>query len=323
MAAPRPAKPAPPRRGPAAPRPAVAEPPSALRRFLLRATLHLTIAATLTGGLAYAAMTGRRAIERADAVDAPPLTVEMLNRPGWMSDGLTRQIAGAVPRLAASPFDQSVLKTAYDRLAANPWVRQVHGVRRKFGQSPGDTLVIDCDYRAPAALVRWGRYYWLVDNDGVKLPDPFTAADLPQATVGHDGRTSLRTVTGINLPPPESGRKWPGADVAAALDTAKLLYGKPYLDDVTEDRPDQLRRADRPVAAAGGAGDQTRGTQVWWGRPPSPGDRDYYVEVSVARKLATLAAVVKQYGRVDAGRAWLDVRFDTGLLPADDPAAKP
>ena len=295
-------------------------PPSRVRRALLRGLLHLTIAGGLLGGLAYAADVSRTYVEQTQATDAGPITVELVNRPTWMSDYLTRQIANAVPRGPASAFDHALLVTAYNRLSANPWVRQVREVRRAYGERPGDTLVIDCDYRAPAALVRWGRSYWLVDNDGVKLPDPFSAADLPKVTVGRDGRTALRTITGVQRPPPAAGAHWDGADVAAALDTVKLVHGKAYLDDVTGvDVTNFAGRIDRarPQVVL----ETKYGTQVWWGRPPLADD--YFVEVPVATKLATLAAVAKQYGRVDGGKAWLDVRFDTGLLPAEDAARKP
>ena len=53
-------------------------------------------------------------------------------------------------------------------------------VRRAYSQKPGDTIEIDCDYRVPLALVHWKEYYWLVDSEGVKLPEQFTQKQLPQ-----------------------------------------------------------------------------------------------------------------------------------------------
>ena len=316
MPKPRPAKPAPARK--VAPAPS----PSPARRLALRAVGHLAVAAVLAGGLAYAALASRAFVERTDAEDAPArLTVTLINRPAWMGDYLARQIAAVVPRAPTSPFDHDLLVTAVDRLRASPWVRDVRQVRRAYGDGPGDTLVVDCEYRAPAALVRWRDAYWLVDNDGVKLPDPFAEAQLPRVTVGADGRTALRIVTGVRLPPPDVGHKLPGGDVAAALDTAKLLFSKPYLDEVTgvdvSNFGGRLDRRHPQVVLA------TRyNTSIWWGRPPLADD--FFVEVPVAKKLATLAAVVRQYGRVDGGKPFLDVRFDTALLPADDaPPAHP
>ena len=308
MPAPRTAKLAPPRK-PAAPPP---------RRFVLRTLLHLTIGAGLVAGVAYATDASRRFVEQTDAADAGPIKVELVDRPAWMSDYLARQIAASVPRGPASPFDHQLLVTAAARLAANPWVQQVHQVRRAYGDAPGDRIIVDCAYRVPAALVRWGRHYWLIDNDGVKLPDPFAESDLPQVTVGHDGRTALRTIAGLRQPPPPDGRKWPGADLAAALDMAKLAYDKPYLDGISgidvSNFGGRISRSKPQLVLT-----TKYGTEVWWGRPPLADD--FYVEQPVARKLATLAAVVRKFGRVDAGKPKLDVRFDTALVPTDDPTA--
>ena len=317
MATSRSTKPGPTRKAAAPPprRPAAPGRTRAGRRFAARALLHLTVAAALIGGLGYAAVVSRGYIERSDLEDGPTaLSVVLANRPAWMSDYLAGQIAAAVPNRPTSPFDHAALVTAVARLRASPWVRDVRQVRRTYGNGPGDTLVVDCEYRAPAALVKAGDDFWLVDNDGFKLPDPFAAAQLPRVTAGGDGRTTLRVVTGVAQPPPAVGRKWAGADVVAALDTAKLLYGKPYLDEVTGiDVSNFAGRIDRhhpQVVLA------TRyGTSIWWGRPPLAAD--FYVEASVAKKLAMLSAVVRQYGRVDGGKPWIDVRFDTGLLPAD------
>ncbi len=313
MARAQPSKPSPTRKPP--PPPPERRP---VGRFVAKLLLHGLILTAFVGGLAYAATAGRQYLQQQPGVRQ--LTVELENRPVWMSDYLARQIAASVPRHAASPFDHQLLVDVAERLAADPWVRQVRQVRRKYGQSPGDTLAIDCDYRAPVALVRWRDYYWLVDNDGFKLPAPFSAAELPQVTAALDGHTALRVVTGVRSPPPEDGHRWPGGDLAAALDVAKLFHGKDYLDGVTgidvTNFGGRIARADPQVVLM-----TTYGTQVWWGRPPLADD--FFVEVPVARKLAVLRAVVRQFGRVDGGKAWLDVRFETGLLPADPPDPAP
>ena len=298
-------------------------PPKArpVRRAVGRLLLHGTAVAALAWGLTFAAAASKQYVE-AQSAAAPDvaLSVELVDRPSWMSDYLARQIAATVPTRSASPFDHGLLVEAVARLRANPWVRAVRQVRRAYGHAPGDTLVVDCDYRAPVALVQWGHYYWLVDNDGFKLPDQFTDEQLPQVTGGRDGHTALRVVTGVRQPPPADGHCWAGGDLLAGLDMAKLFYGKAYLDDVTGiDVANFAGRVDRGAPQV--VLNTRRGTQVWWGRPPLADD--FFVEVPVARKLAMLRAVVRQFGRVDGGNAWLDVRFETGLLPADPPVVAP
>ena len=77
-------------------------------------------------------------------------------------------VALTIRWLPSAPV-QWLLVAAAGKLQANPWVRDVHFVRRVFGERPGDTLEIDCEFRAPIALVQWGDYYWLVDGDGMTL----------------------------------------------------------------------------------------------------------------------------------------------------------
>src|SRR6266481_5352443 len=100
-----------------------------------------------------------------------PPTVVIKERPSWMSDALASKILHvAAPDVAHSAFDHQLLvNTAAilrDHPDTAPWIRKVKSVRRAYENAPGDTLEIDCDFRAPVALVKWELYYWLIDGDG-------------------------------------------------------------------------------------------------------------------------------------------------------------
>jgi hypothetical protein len=95
----------------------------------------------------------------------------------------------------------------------------------------------------------------------------------------------------------------------------KLLYGKPYADEVER------------ISVANYAGRQdpreaqlvliTRyQTQVRWGRPVNA--KDYFVEVTPAQKLEYMAKIVQQFGRVDAKHSAVDLRFDRVTYPSID-----
>jgi hypothetical protein len=60
------------------------------------------------------------------------------------------------------------------------------------------------------------------------------------------------------------------------------------------------------------------GTQIRWGRPVNA--KDYFVEVSPAKKLQYLEQIRNQYGRIDGGDAWIDIRFDRITYPSTEPA---
>jgi hypothetical protein len=111
------------------------------------------------------------------AFPSKPPAVVLKQRPAWMSDFVAQQIATQVaPRGAHSAFDHDMLVEITRMLKTNPWIMKVRGVRRVFGKAPGDTLEIDCDFRTPAALVRTGTAYYLIDRAGVRLPEQYAAA---------------------------------------------------------------------------------------------------------------------------------------------------
>jgi cell division septal protein FtsQ len=295
----------------------LASPPSRFNWKVAGAMLHLLGVFVFVGGLVYLVDVTRTFVESKVVAPTGPLRVALVNKPAWMSDYLAQDIAGSMPKNSGSPFDHDLLVHTADQLRRNPWVSAVHQVRRVYGEHPGDTLEVDCDFRAPIALIKWGQYYWMVDNDGYLLPEQFTAEQLDKITIGRDGRTCLRIVDGVRQPPPEAGRKWAGADLAAGLDLVKLFYGKLFLDEVTvvdvTNFGGRVKRGDPQLTL------QTRyGTAVWWGRPLNT--KDFFVEVSPIRKLEILRAIVQQHGRIDANQAYVDVRYDDYLIPTTQPA---
>ena len=286
-------------------------------RVWLKAIGHVLGIAILLGGLAFATIKARAYV--ADEVAAPtgPLSIVFKEKPVWMSDFLASQIAATIPRQSSSAFDHDLLVSVVDALHANPWVAEVKQVRRVFGQAPGDTLEVDATFRAPVALVKWGEYFWLVDGDGVKLPEQFTNSHVPRVVIGRDGKMNIRIIEGVESPPPEPGLRWHGSDLAAGLAMVKLLYERPSADQIVSVNvanfdgrvdPREAQLVLRTKFA----------TEVRWGRPINA--TDFFAEVPVTQKLDDLDKVMAQYGRVDAGQPWIDLRFDRITYPKPDAA---
>lgn len=278
-----------------------------------RLALHGTIFVIFASGIVSLFRISEIYVDRRIAVPTEPPKVVLANRPGWMSDFLAEQIVKSTQPVGLhSAFDQKLLIQTARELSLNPWIKHVNQVRRVYGQSPGDTLEIDCEYRSPAALVKWGQYFWLVDSQGVKLPEQYTVDQLPKIIVGADGKTNIRMIDGVSRPPSESGRIWPGDDIAGGLEMARLLSAVDWAD--------QIRDID--VSNFGGRRDSqsaeivlvTRfGTQIRWGRSPSRDDG--VVEVGVPQKLAAIDAIFRRAGRVDDGKPWIDMRLDRVTCP--------
>jgi hypothetical protein len=60
------------------------------------------------------------------------------------------------------------------------------------------------------------------------------------------------------------------------------------------------------------------GTQVKWGRPWGV---DTFVEIRPEVKLDTLRRIVARWGRVDAGKQWIDIRYE-GIREAPPPTTQ-
>ena len=300
MAKKKPAKPAPPKK------PADPAAVAARRKLFLKIGLNALGLIAVGGGLAVAVVQSKAYLDA--TADTP--TVVLTDRPAWMSDAVAGQIlAAARPAGPTAPSDAGLLRDHADRLAAVPWVRQVNQVRRVYRDAPGDTLAVSCDYRAPAALVAWRDRDWLVDREGVMLPEGFSAAQSPKVVYGADGRINLRRVIGAASAPAGAGAAWPGQDVRAGLDLLALVEKYAFAADVEGVDVSNYGGRRDPAAAQLVLFTRHDGTEIRWGRPVDKADQ--LAEVPTAVKLRTLEAIYEKHGRADAGYRWIDVRLDT------------
>jgi hypothetical protein len=281
-----------------------------------RVMIHSSAALALVVILAAVLFFDRRYVEHKLVIARTPPKVVLKDQPAWMSDFLADQIARvARPAGAHSAFDHQLLVDTTAVLRGNPWIREVKQVRRAFQNQPGDTIEIDCEYRAPVALVHWKDYYWLVDGDGVKLPEAFGEQFLSRIMFGQNQKVNIRVIEGVRQPPPESGARWTGEDLRAGLDLVKLLFGRPYAEEVQKvDVSNYARRLDPRGAQLVLV--TKYNTRVRWGQPITNNPEDFFVEPTPAQKLKWMEAIVAEQNRIDANCAWVDLRFDEPYIPS-------
>jgi hypothetical protein len=284
---------------------------------LPRVAVHALITVTVVSAIVIVFRLSMLYVDRELAAPTRPPRMVLVNRPAWMSDILAEQIVNyAQPAGLHSSFNRQLLADTGNKLAGDPWIRHVNQVRRVYYQNPGDTIEIDCDYRVPAALVKWGNFHWLVDGQGTRLPEQYTADQLPRIMFGEDGKVNVREIDGVTHAPCEPGKTWAGDDLAGGLELAKLLDGQSWAEEIRKiDVSNMNGRRDAREAQIVLITEY--GTQVRWGRPPSASDG--FVEVPTATKLAALQAIYDQKKRIDANQAWIDVRFDHVTCPAPAP----
>jgi hypothetical protein len=274
----------------------------------------------IAGGVAFAL--AERHVEKDIAFPAKPPAIVLKARPAWMSDFVAQQIATQVaPRGAHSAFDHQMLVEITRMLKNNPWIMNVRSVRRVYGNAPADTLELDCDFRTPAALVRTGNSFYLIDRNGVRLPEQYAAADVKQVVETPDGRVNILVIEGVARPAPaHAGLKWTGDDLRAGLDMAALL-----LDPANQPFTHEFRKIS--VENFNGRRDSREaqivlttcyGSQVRWGRPIKATDR--FIEVDPGRKLDYMKQVYERFGRVDGNQPLgIDIRYDKVPYPSLDP----
>lgn len=268
------------------------------------------------GAVAFTAIVGagfvesKRYVEKLQTTATPP-AVQLIDRPSWMSDSLVEELtAAARPASASLATDRTVLIDRALALSNNPWVRKVNSVRRAYHDGPGDTIEVDCEYRAPVALIHWQDGYVYVDAQGVRLPEILSAQQV-RALVSPD-KPMFRVIEGVSLAPAAPGKVWPGADLKAGIELVALLADKPCANQVVKIDVSNYAGRERPNESQINL--VTRyGTQVRWGQPPS--SKDFFAEQRVDRKLDAMTQAIAQTGRLDMNLPWIDLRFDNPTVP--------
>ena len=257
-------------------------------------------------------------VEQDVAYSSEPPKVVLKDRPTWMSDLLAEQICEAArPPGGHSALNRDLPKNArialQENMRTNAWIREIRQLKLVYGERPGDTLVLDCEFRAPIALVKWQDNYYLVDAEGVILPEKYSDDQISKIVFGRDGKMNIRVVEGVRSERPAfPGQHWVGDDLKAALDMIKVLYGKPFTEEIIKvevanyEGRDDGREAQIVLYTR-------RNTQVRWGRPVASTD---LAEIRPAEKLRKLEQIYAQYSRIDAGEPWIDIRFDRVTKPA-------
>jgi hypothetical protein len=201
------------KRGPTIP-PAVAR--TALRSALYGAVLVLVGAAfTVAGRSAWSAVRGN------PSFGVTPDAIALGETPHWV-DGQAMD-AQLRPLLAdvdgASVFDRDLADRVAQALQRSPWVLFVRSVTRRLPESDRSApLEVQVVFRRPAARVALNGRTYLVDRDGVYLPDTLFREPADWAEAGRQPVVVDRALHGSDMPHRPGGelrRRRPAAGTAA------------------------------------------------------------------------------------------------------------
>jgi hypothetical protein len=195
----------------------------------------------------------------------------------------------------AASFSRSPLERVGQALAASGWFEGTPKVRR----SGDSTVTVEGVWRIPAALVRREGKDYLISWDAKPMPVTYEAGEAK----------SMRVIIDPALGPPANqdgsrdfSASWPGEDIAASLELLQLMADKPWYKQVAGiDASQYSGRGQLTLLTP----EQTR--VVWGGRPSKPA----IGEVSTAQKLAYLAELMHDFGRIDARHELVYINMGT------------
>ena len=196
-------------------------------------------------------------------------------------------------KLNANPFDRASLTAAHDALALTGWFRE----DLKLTRDADGMVHVGATWRVPNAAVRWAGEDHLVTSLGELLPVTYRA-----------DASGYKVIVGVRHEPPMPGQPWLGGDVQAGLKLLALLSTSPGSGqiaavDVSEFSPGRAMTVVTDL-----------GNRILWGGPVdefNPG------QAPPAAKLARLAQLYREQGRIDASRSVLDIRLVDGVYIHD------
>jgi hypothetical protein len=228
-----------------------------------------------------------------DAFQHPP-SVSLPGAP----EGIRQDLLTALEPLLSTPWSEPRLCREIGRvLDSHAWVAAVEAVR-KYADG---RIEARCRYRQPRVLVLCEGRFFLVSDDGVRLPGAYR----------YDPR--LIVVEGVATAPPPAGGPWEAPDLAAGVKLAQCLQGEPFADQITAVEVQNFGgRQDSEQAHIRLVTD--RPAEIIWGSAPGL----EVEENSLSQKLSILRANYQRFGRADANRRQIDISVhpDRFITPA-------
>lgn len=223
-----------------------------------------------------------------------------LDTPAWTSPELAEQIR-TVEGLSRSYsiFERGLTKKIARIYESSPWVRKVHQIKREFPNK----ISMRLELRRPAAAIRKGQRYYLVDEDAVRLPRdyylwPHPAIKPQPPMLLQDRLTEL----------PNPGERWQDRGVRAGVLLGKYLaehgmLGKLKITTIDATNVGRRRRGGDSCLVL-----LTEGhTKILWGCSPLCNQPR---ELTDQQKLASLVTVAEAEKYDFSKLEYIDVRWE-------------
>ncbi len=155
----------------------------------------------------------------------------------------------------------------------------------------------------PTAWIQQNKKCYLIDERGYRLPGVYSA--------GQIAGSRMPIISGVAAEPVAIGEPWIGQDLQAGLKEAAILPSVIRQQVAAIDVSNYTGRRD-PQAPDIKLITRDGGSRIFWGHAPG---EEYDVELTAAYKIKVLEDNLYRYGRIDAGKAYLDIRTAPAFEP--------
>jgi hypothetical protein len=228
---------------------------------------------------------------------SPALRIQMKSLPDWVkqSSFVGEDLYEAVRPFELSLWENDLTSRIASRLESSAWIARVLQVQVSEKQDGG--IYVESLFRRPAAFVRCGDLYYLVDETGVRLPRLWTVDALDQTP------TKQIKIHGVRSAPPSPGEAWIGKDLLAALNVSAMLERMDYRPQIAAIDVGNYQGRQDPTASHLELV-TTKGSRIRWGAAPG---WEVPPEPQATTKLGMMESLYRNYGRVDMDLSYVDI----------------
>jgi len=274
------------------------------RRWLSMGTVTTVLFLGTMGGMAVLVARSVPELRTRSEYQFPLAEMQFTPPHEWMPQTILQEVLAnsGLPE-TVSLLDPQICKQVAGAWERHPWVKRVISV--KISATPA--LVVELEYRRPAAFIRVVDGFYPVDEEGVLLPPRDFATTLT------DRLPQIRNIS--TIPQGSAGTTWGDPIVTAAVKLAMTLapqqdmnrYWSKFQFQAILAPVGQRAATEEPIFELETAG----GNRIVWGKAPGADALEPAIDV----KLARLAEYQTRFGSLDgvSGKNRIDIRLFDGI----------
>lgn len=256
---------------------------------------HISLLVLCMGLMGWATYEGWRQLTVLDDFSVREVAFSILP-PEGIKPALLNEVKNSQGLMGRNLFETGLTRKVAEKLERNPWVLKVHSVKRVFP----DKLSINLELRRPSAVLRRNGAFYLLDDEGMVLPDGYYSWPQDQGSIPYIQSVHVRRT-------PRSGERLEDPGIEAGIELVKFLKKN------NAHRLLGVKVVDVSNVGLGRTNGESDivlwtkdGVAIKWGCPAQCQQVD---ELSDSEKLKNLYSVVKAEGSELAHMEYVDVRW--------------